>query len=501
MAVNFILTLTFQTRQELAEQLAISRELTQKTQLDESESEEETEEVPTLVEDANNPWLSKVVTPSNNEVADFVSGYKKYWDSRNKVQSMTREDSEKDEGDQVAPNISQEVLSASIVEDLKKTKADSIKLTPKSKKRKLQQIVAKSTSEWDVEPIIPNKKKDNNDTEILTVDSIFDDLEYKLQTTVSSKLNLLKSDAKTPKNKKPEKKQKTSEDRDGMPINEFKKKIIRPEIDEELDETADTHFAEKDLHKTVDLNHSKISVGISNSNKAENVNKIDPDKFVAIKPRHLQTALPDMDMEGDHLDDEENLKRITIAEAFEDDDIVAEFQQDKDSDIKKNLPQIEDLSMPGWGSWVGKGMKPKRRKRFIFNPPKVLPRKDDKKDNVIINESKDSRIKVHQVSELPFPFTSVSDFEATVRAPIGNTFIPETAHRKLIKPAVIVKTGIIIEPMDESQLVEIKKGTNTLRLITGNKYSSKKNKGKNHSKNKNILRMKNGKSTLPAKLK
>lgn len=486
----------------MAEQLAISRELTQKTQLDESESEEEVEEVPALIEDANNPWLSQVITPANNEVADFVSGYKKYWDTRNTVQTTNKDEREKDdhEEDQVAPNIPEEVLSASNIEELKKTKADGVKLTPKSKKRKLQQIVAKSTAEWEVEPIIPNKKKENNETEIPTVDSIFDDLEYKLQTTVSSKLNLLKSDAKTPKNKKPEKKQKTSEDRSGVPISEFKKKIIRPEIDEELIETADiTNSTEKDSHKTADLNNFKIPT--SDSNKAENMNKIDPDKFVAIKPRHLQTALPDMDMEGDHLDDEENLKRITIAEAFEDDDIVAEFQQDKDSHIKKNLPQIEDLSMPGWGSWVGKGVKPKRRKRFIFNPPKVLPRKDDKKDNVIINESKDTRIKVHQVSELPFPFTSVSDFEATVRAPIGNTFIPETAHRKLIKPAVIVKTGIIIEPMDESQLVEIKKGTNTLRLITGNKYSSKKNKGKNHSKNKNVLRMKNGKSTLPAKVK
>lgn len=481
----------------MAEQLAISRELTQKSQLDESESEEEIEDVPTLVEDANNPWLTKVGTPSNNEVADFVSGYKKYWDTRNAVQNISREE---DQEDQVAPNISQEVLSASnIIEELKKTKTEVIKLSPKSKKRKLQQIAVKSTAEWNVEPIIPNKKTDNNDTEVLTVGSIFDDLEYKLQTTVSSKLNLLKSDEKTTKNKRPEKKQKTSEDRNGM-SSEFKKKIIRPEIDEELNETANfTHSTEKDLHKPADLNN--LSIPTSGSNKTENINKIDPDKFVAIKPRHLQTALPDMDMEGDHLDDEENLKRITIAEAFEDDDIVAEFQQDKDSDIKKNLPQIEDLSMPGWGSWVGKGMKPKRRKRFIFNAPKVLPRKDDKKDNVIINESKDSRIKVHQVSELPFPFTSVSEFESTVRAPIGNTFIPETAHRKLIKPAVIVKTGIIIEPMDESQLVEIKKGTNTLRLITGNKYSSKKNKGKNHSKNKNLLRLKNGKSTLPAKIK
>jgi U3 small nucleolar RNA-associated protein 14 len=57
---------------------------------------------------------------------------------------------------------------------------------------------------------------------------------------------------------------------------------------------------------------------------------------------------------------------------------------------------------------------------------------------------------------LPFPFTSVKDFEASIRAPIGNTWIPQTAHRKLIKPSVVTKLGTVIEPMDEDMLVNKK---------------------------------------------
>jgi U3 small nucleolar RNA-associated protein 14 len=58
---------------------------------------------------------------------------------------------------------------------------------------------------------------------------------------------------------------------------------------------------------------------------------------------------------------------------------------------------------------------------------------------------------------LPFPFTSVKDFEASIRAPIGNTWIPETAYRKLTKPSVITKLGTIIKPMDEDMLVNKEK--------------------------------------------
>lgn len=68
-----------------------------------------------------------------------------------------------------------------------------------------------------------------------------------------------------------------------------------------------------------------------------------------------------------------------------------------------------------------------------------------------------------QVNELPFPFTSVADYEASVRAPIGSTFVPQKAHRQLIKPKYVTKVGKIIKPMDEEfvlkkrQSVKIKK--------------------------------------------
>lgn len=61
-----------------------------------------------------------------------------------------------------------------------------------------------------------------------------------------------------------------------------------------------------------------------------------------------------------------------------------------------------------------------------------------------------------QVTELPFPFTSVKEYEASIRAPIGTTWLPQSAHRKLIAPTVSTKLGTVIEPMSRGQVLKKK---------------------------------------------
>lgn len=73
----------FQSRQVLAEQLAISRELTQKIKQSTDESEEDEGNHTPLVlskEDKENPWMNSVKTES--EVDKFIHSYRKYWDQK-----------------------------------------------------------------------------------------------------------------------------------------------------------------------------------------------------------------------------------------------------------------------------------------------------------------------------------------------------------------------------------------------------------------------------------
>lgn len=68
-------------------------------------------------------------------------------------------------------------------------------------------------------------------------------------------------------------------------------------------------------------------------------------------------------------------------------------------------------------------------------------------------ENSDVNISHFQVSDLPYPFKSVKDFEASVRAPVGRLFVPEAAHKKLIAPATVTKIGTVIEPITEDELL------------------------------------------------
>lgn len=69
----------------LAEQLAISRELTQKVgREDNSDNEDDVDEIPLVLSsnDKENPWMNNVKTES--EINEFVKSYRKYWDGKNK---------------------------------------------------------------------------------------------------------------------------------------------------------------------------------------------------------------------------------------------------------------------------------------------------------------------------------------------------------------------------------------------------------------------------------
>lgn len=99
--------------------------------------------------------------------------------------------------------------------------------------------------------------------------------------------------------------------------------------------------------------------------------------------------------------------------------------------------------------------------------PAPEKRRMDNQGNLVIIENRDEKLQQHLVANLPFPFTSVDDYEKSIRVPIGKDFVPATAHKVLTKPAVITKAGTIIEPMNENQLVnkQTKRPTKTDRRI------------------------------------
>lgn len=442
-------------RKELSEQLAISRELTAKHAAvdDEEEQADETEiEHVDSAEDVFNPWLKRGVaqseqTQAEEAAADAVGGYRKYWNERN-----TNE------------------------EALRRWRAEVGKPTPIKLRPKM--IKSRSGNSWLVEefssahteerrtPAVGGQMRAAADT----LDDMFDEAEDSVRERVSKKLHEL---GRTIASEGTEidsehiagdRQKKRGDNIDDL---SFKKKAKRPQIDAALehDEQAnsDNEDADESARKHLDelrrLSNLKSSHAGASSTIA-GVANINPNTFMRVQPKYLQTTVPDLEGDHDQSDDEADrdlkAKRLTIAEAFEDDDIVANFEQERDDERRKNEPEDVVLTLPGWGSWGGNGIQPRkqRTKKLILKFPVVEPRKEENKGHVIIVDNDNRKLRDHQVSQLPFPFTSVADYEASIRAPIGRDFVPAVAHQLMTRPAVQTQLGAIIQPMNEGILLK-----------------------------------------------
>ncbi|XP_043278715.1 U3 small nucleolar RNA-associated protein 14 homolog B [Venturia canescens] len=497
------------SRQVLAQQLSISKALTQKIRSNDDSDEDE--EVPTEVakpskNDEDNPWVNGVKT--SEEINDFISGYRKYWDEKNKASSdQGKSDEEKksseakvsksaipnpvesvteeyeDSGENVdSKKQSQTKIRNKKSRELSKRHGKSSEVQEKSSNKenlnKMTELKKAGTSDWYVEPVVPlvqpkkkspKKKKSTTKEESplkrqVDIDDLFESMEKKMHSRIDAKVKNIKrtlsstepamnnSDTNSKNKKKPK----------DYNVDElaFKKQKLRPDFDIGLDESVGISGNQAIKTSTSLTEDSSMPFSADNeSTSQKKANEIDPNKFINVKPKHLITLMPDTMTNGDEaLDDneEDEDQQNIISEAFADDDVVEEFRKEKAEEVKKSQPEDIDLRLPGWGSWGGKNIvnSTRKKRRFILKFPKVAKRRDENKGDVVILEEKDAKIREHQVSDLPYPFNTVKDFEASIRAPIGRNFVPENAHKRLIRPAVKTKMGAIIEPMDAQALVK-----------------------------------------------
>ncbi|BGP16523.1 hypothetical protein JCM10213_001138 [Rhodosporidiobolus nylandii] len=167
------------------------------------------------------------------------------------------------------------------------------------------------------------------------------------------------------------------------------------------------------------------------------------------------------DSEGD-LDDEEIdaqrgrgpaafRQRELVKEAFANDDVVAEFEEEKRKEIERDAPREEDNTLPGWGSWGGKGAKKQKNPRKFITKIAGIDadkRKDAKLNHVIIREKKDKKAAKYMLKDLPFPYTSAAQHEHKLRTPMGPEWSTSTVLRDQTIPAVLVKPGVTVRPLD-----------------------------------------------------
>ena len=174
---------------------------------------------------------------------------------------------------------------------------------------------------------------------------------------------------------------------------------------------------------------------------------------------------------GDGDDDDDAGENVMdIAAAFNDDDVIAEFNALKDTKTIQEEKLSSSNYMPGWGEWTGEGLLAcsktarkarKRRQKKAKEAAEKMKAKlaavkvggvggvkaKEENQQVWINPERNVNMAKYQVAALPFPFTSAEQFERSISAPITSTWNVPSVHKQIIRPSVTTQVGAIIKPM------------------------------------------------------
>ncbi|KAI4119344.1 MAG: hypothetical protein LQ345_000723 [Seirophora villosa] len=138
-----------------------------------------------------------------------------------------------------------------------------------------------------------------------------------------------------------------------------------------------------------------------------------------------------------------------VRKAFAGDDVVAEFELEKEERMQSEDEQVIDQTLAGWGTWVGAGIGKKaerRNKNRFLRKQEGVPRakrQDAKLDKVIINEKRVKKNSKYLASQLPHPFETRQQYERSLRLPVGPEWTTKETFQAATKPRVLMKQGII----------------------------------------------------------
>jgi len=445
-------------------------------------------ELPSLVKSSlDNPWCLTGSLKDNDKVNLYYTGYRKFWDDVNERKERERKRAEREEERQkkLEENEKRKQAQLKVVTRPAEEENDpdpdpAYPLTPPPgvMKKVKRRAKAKKNVKIPQAPLVSAKDVPQE----LSVDDLD---ELLLMANQKLKEKMKKEVKRLGNKKKPNIKKNRKGNEDDSESENYERRNRRNQ-DGDADEIRDLNTDDREINfEGRDPESEELVPPLQNipSPAKEDPKKpktpepvIDPAHFLEIrKSTKYDMRETNLDFGDDEIlpageDEEENEEREhlkMIAEAFEDDDLLGEFERRKADEVEGGKPKEIDLRLPGWGEWGGKDCRPSRKKqKFIKKAPPAPPRKDSALPHVILNEGGDAKVRQHQVKELPFPFTRVADYEKMVRAPVGRTWVPELAMKDLIAPKVITRLGGVIQPISEDVLVKSNsRKSKTLKLI------------------------------------
>ncbi|PHJ23381.1 os03g0343300 related [Cystoisospora suis] len=146
-----------------------------------------------------------------------------------------------------------------------------------------------------------------------------------------------------------------------------------------------------------------------------------------------------------------------------DSDVEEEFYQDhlKEQEAegeggKNGGGHSSTGALPGWGSWHGPGIRAWKKnsqhrgdqqKTSSTSAGETGEKKKVKRPCVILNQKLDRKAAKYLVSELPHPYKSAEQYEATLQHATGPEWNTASMHARLIAPKINVRVGAVIPPL------------------------------------------------------
>ncbi|GMR53710.1 hypothetical protein PMAYCL1PPCAC_23905, partial [Pristionchus mayeri] len=205
----------------------------------------------------------------------------------------------------------------------------------------------------------------------------------------------------------------------------------------------------KEAHEEKAKKNSRKSKKLENLKDSGSIALLDPTDYLVSETRAMMQVGPDMDDGNDVIED----RSTKMGEAFVDDDVMAEFVNEKEEIVETEKDKSMDLTLLGWGSWTGPGMTSKKKKKFIIKADE-RKRKDEGKVGLIISEKRDKSMDSLQPKTVPFPFTRMEDYEASLSQPLGKEWNSLSSHASLIKPTLSTEGGRVILPMSKKDVLK-----------------------------------------------
>lgn len=149
-----------------------------------------------------------------------------------------------------------------------------------------------------------------------------------------------------------------------------------------------------------------------------------------------------LDQEDSGLAAQREMVRTAFVAGSQEKDFEDEVEMDAEEKRKQEEEKLQEL--PGWGSWAGDGIAPRKKRK----PP---PAKDEKpvakKPHVQVFKGKDSKASKYFVDKPVFPFQSAAQYEKTLRMPVGPEWNTLPSHLKKVAPKIVMKVGAIVPPL------------------------------------------------------